>query len=72
MPDTLHSAIPYPVNFSSSIHVNATGHVSFLDLCPWPAVEIYKGKCDPALAASRDCVSGTNRKSIFGENPGGR
>lgn len=72
VPETLQAASPYPVNASSSLPVDPSQNSRFLDLCPWPAVEIYSGQGDPALAESWGCVSGTNWRSFLGVNPDGR
>lgn len=72
VPETLHAASPYPVNASSSLPVDSSKNVRFLDLCPWPAVEIYSGQGDPALAESWGCDGGTNWRSFLGVNPKGR
>lgn len=72
VPETLHAASPYPVNTSSSFSDNPGENVRFLDLCPWPAVEIYNGQGDPALAESWGCVGGTNWRSFLGVSPSGR
>ncbi|KAK7734801.1 hypothetical protein SLS63_004221 [Diaporthe eres] len=72
VPETLHAASPYPVNASSSLPVDPSKNVRFMDLCPWPAVEIYSGQGDPALAESWGCVGGTNWRSFLGINPKGR
>ncbi|KAK4546787.1 hypothetical protein LTR36_001519 [Oleoguttula mirabilis] len=50
-PRHLSAASPYPVNASSAAVVSTT-NVRFLDLCPYPQVNIYKGNGDPALASS--------------------
>lgn len=57
-PETLRAASTYPVNASSSTVVNATQYARFLDLCPWPAVNKYKGIGDPAIASSWECATG--------------
>lgn len=58
-PETLRAASTYPVNASSSAVVSATQYVRFLDLCPWPAVNKYRGSGDPAMASSWECATGT-------------
>ncbi|KAF3766978.1 tannase and feruloyl esterase [Cryphonectria parasitica EP155] len=55
-PDVLHAASTYPVN-------------AFLDLCPWPSVNRYKGSGDPAEAASWECASGTGWVEFSGLHP---
>lgn len=72
VPETLHPASPYPANASSSFSVNPGENVRFLDLCPWPAVEVYNGQGDPALAESWGCVGGNNWMSFLGVSPSGR
>ncbi|KAJ4421300.1 hypothetical protein N0V82_003810 [Gnomoniopsis sp. IMI 355080] len=57
-PDTLRAASTYPVNASSSAVVGS-GNVRFLDLCPWPGVNKYKGSGDPAVADSWECAVNT-------------
>jgi len=67
-PATLQAASPYPVNASSAAVVGGA-NVRFLDLCPYPAVNEYKGGGDPALASSYQCVSGTGWESFPGPGP---
>lgn len=57
-PDTLSAGSMYPVNASSSAVVGSE-NVRFLDLCPWPAVNKYKGGGDPAVADSWECAINT-------------
>jgi feruloyl esterase len=71
-PDVLHAASPYPVKAPSSLPVNVSDNVRFLDLCPWPAVEIYHGQGDLALAEPWDCVGGTSWTSFLGVKLEGR
>lgn len=57
-PETLRAGSTYPVNASSSAVVGSA-NVRFLDLCPWPAVNKYKGSGDPAAASSWECAFNT-------------
>ncbi|KYG40161.1 hypothetical protein M433DRAFT_537347 [Acidomyces richmondensis BFW] len=54
-PEYLYSGNPYAVNASSSETVNGT-NVRFMNLCPYPLVNKYKGNGDPAMASSYECA----------------
>jgi len=56
-PATLEAGSPYAINASSAAVVNGT-NVRFVDLCPYPQVNKYKGSGDPALANSYMCAAG--------------
>jgi len=64
-PAYLTAASQYPVNASSSYLANGTD-TRYLDLCPYPAVNQYRGTGDPALAASWTCVNGTEWERFAG------
>lgn len=57
-PDSLMAASEYPVNATTSYPANGT-NVRFMNLCPWPQVNVYDGTGDPALAESYVCVNGS-------------
>ncbi|KAK5135893.1 hypothetical protein LTR08_004543 [Meristemomyces frigidus] len=68
-PAYLEAGSPYPVNASSSAVV-AEDNVRFVDLCPYPKVNKYKGSGDPAKAGSWACAAGDGWLDFGG--PSGR
>lgn len=68
-PASLMAGSEFPVNATTSFPANGT-NVRFLDLCPWPEVNVYDGTGDPALAGSYLCVNGSGWQHFPG--PRGR
>ena len=68
-PASLSAASQYPVNASSAYPVNGSS-VRFLDLCPFPSVNVYSGRGDAALAGSYACVADNGWEAFPGPSPG--
>lgn len=64
-PAYLKAASEYPVNATEAYVTNGTA-ARFLNLCPYPEVNRYRGSGDPALASSWRCMNGTGWESFAG------
>ena len=64
-PMTLKAGGEYPINASSSYPINGT-NVRFVDLCPYPKIQRYKGHgADSALASSWRCADDSDGWQVF-------
>lgn len=68
-PATLTAASLYPIGADINTYVSNGTELRFMDLCPYPSVNKYKGTGNPALASSYECALGLGWEAFPGPSP---